>query len=89
MTKTQKYKITLERENCIGAANCIQIYPKRWELLPDGKANLKGATRNKENKEVQELEITTKEFEQMKQTAKNCPVNAIHIYETKNNKKLI
>ena len=86
MVQTQKYKVVLERENCIGAAACVTIYSKRWELASDGKAKIKGA---KPGKIMQELIISKKEFEKMKQSAQNCPVNAIHIYETKTNRKII
>ena len=85
MIKTQKYKVILERENCIGAAACTTVYPQRWQLAKDGKANLQGV---KPNKTTQEIIIITKELEKMKQAVQNCPVNAIHIIDLKTNKKL-
>lgn len=88
MTAEKTYKVVFDRANCIGAAACATAYPKRWQIVDDGKATLEGAER-KENNDVQELLIDEKELEQMKEAAEACPVNVIHITELKTNKKII
>ena len=84
----QEYKVVYDRTNCIGAAACVTAHPKKWQIVGDGKADLGGAQK-KENNELQELIITEKELEAMKQAAKACPVNVIHIIDLKTNKKII
>lgn len=86
--EAKKYKVVFERINCIGAASCAIVYEERWQMSLDGKVDLQGSQK-KENNEVQELQFEEKELELMQQAAKSCPVNAIHIYDTKTNKKLI
>jgi ferredoxin len=84
----KRYKITYDREQCIGAGACIAAFPERWEMADDGKADLKGGKSNEDNS-VQELEITEKEFKQMMDSAQACPVLVIHIIDLETNKRLI
>ncbi len=78
-----KYRIVYERSGCIGAAQCVAVYGKRWSLAKDGKADLKGS---KKKNSAWELEINEKEFKKMKEAAAACPVNVIHIYDEKGKK---
>jgi ferredoxin len=82
-----KYKISLDREACIGCGACAASYPKRFELDSKGKSKLKGSVSKKDDAE--EVAIEDKEFEKVKEVAESCPVNAIHLIETKTNKKII
>lgn len=84
----KRYKITYDREQCIGAAACIAAFPERWEMADDGRADLKGGKSNDDNS-VQELEITEKEFKQMMDAAQACPVSVIHITDLETKKRLI
>jgi ferredoxin len=82
------YKINLDKEACIGCGACAASYPKRFELdSAKGKSKLKGSVSKKDD--VEEVAIEDKEFEKVKEVAKSCPVNAIHLIETKTNKKII
>ena len=78
-----KYTVKYDRDACIGAASCT-AFSKKFKLDKDGKANLAGA------KEVDdcffELTIDEKELDEMKEAAKSCPVNVIHIYDEKGTK---
>ena len=86
---TQKrYKIVYEREACIGAAACVAAYPERWEIVDDGKADLKDASRNDDNS-VQELEVTEEEFQKMMDSAQACPVAVIHIIDLETDERVI
>jgi ferredoxin len=84
----KRYKITYDREQCIGAAACIAVFPERWVLADDGKADLNGGKPNDDNS-IQELEISEKEFKQMMDAAQACPVTVIHITDLQTNKRLI
>ncbi len=70
-----KYKIIYDREVCIGAIACVAVNPKFWVMDPDGKANLKGAKKNKDGK--WELIIEEDDLQLNKDSAEVCPVLAI------------
>ncbi len=73
-----KYKIIYDKVTCIGAASCVAVAPKFWELIGD-KAELKGSTFNDKTKKY-ELVIETAEDLQLNQDAEAvCPVAAIKI----------
>ena len=82
----KNYKVIYERNNCIGAAQCVAVMPELWKLNADGKADLKGS-KTKDGK--WEMEIDDKMLEKMKDAASSCPVNVIHIIETKTGKRII
>jgi len=84
----KRYKITYDREQCIGAAACIAVFPERWILADDGKADLNGGKSNDDNS-IQELEITEKEFKQMMDAAQACPVTVIHITDLETKERII
>ncbi len=75
------YKIDHDRPNCIGCGACAAVAPEFWEMSPDGKSSVKGATKKEENGEVvrEELDIKDEDFEKNKTAADSCPVNVIHI----------
>ncbi len=81
-----KYKVVYERVNCIGAAVCVAVFPKYWEMDPDGKANLSGSVKSGDSFEVN---LSEDELQQMKQSAEGCPVNVIHIINLDTGEKII
>lgn len=81
-----RYKIVYERVNCIGAAVCVAVLPKYWEMDPDGKANMLTSVKTGD---VYELELDEGEIEAMKQAAEGCPVNVIHITNLDTGEKII
>ncbi len=83
-----KYKVTYDREGCISAAACVGADPKYWELaVADGKADLKGGTKNPETG-LFELEIDEADLEDMKKAAEVCPVLIIHIFNAETGEKI-
>lgn len=66
---TKKYKIVLDRPNCIGCYACESVCPKNWKINDDGKANF--------NKEI----LDEEEYKSNKDAEESCPVNVIHINE--------
>ncbi|MBI4438341.1 ferredoxin [Candidatus Woesearchaeota archaeon] len=73
-----KYKVLYDKVTCIGAASCVAVAPKFWELVGD-KAQLIGSTYNESTKKF-ELLIETAEDLQLNQDAEAvCPVAAIKV----------
>ena len=78
----KKVKITFDRENCIGAANCSAVDPTRWKMTKDGKADLQKAVKDpKSGKWVLELEVDEDELKNIKEGALSCPVQVIEVKE--------
>ncbi len=84
----KKYKIVYDRENCIGAAACAAVAPDYWEIVDDGKADLKGSEQKDENR-VQERIIDESELDANMEAAKSCPVTVIHIIDLETGERLI
>ena len=73
-----KYKISYDREACIGALGCLGVTEELWELKDDGKVDLKGSVFNKETQRW-ELIIDGKDFDIAKASEDSCPVQAIKV----------
>lgn len=75
---TKKYKhftISIDRNLCIGAATCVALAPKAWELDDEAKARL--------------LPTTAEESDEaLVDSAKGCPVAAITIIDDDTGKQL-
>lgn len=82
----KKYRIVYDRQNCIGAVQCVAVMPEFWVLDSDGKATLKGS---KNAHDQWELEIDEKNLAKMKDAAASCPVNVIHIIDTKTGQRIV
>ena len=70
-----KYKITIDRENCISCGACVNACPDNWEMKDDGKAAPK-------NTELNSLGCN-------KDAAEQCPVSIIHIKDTETGEEII
>ena len=62
-----KYKVILDRPNCIGCGACVAACPENWEMQSDGKTSQK--------KEL----IEESEFSTNKEAEQVCPVDVISI----------
>ncbi len=82
-----KYKITYDRDACIGAASCVAVEPNFWSLDKENKAILAGS--QKESDSIFAREIDEKDFASNLDAAKSCPVNCIHITEKETKKQII
>ena len=83
----KKYLIQYDRKICIGAGVCAAVDGKHWEMVKDGKANLKGSSEKPEK--IFEREITESELEEVKRAAEGCPPNAIHITKKDTGEKIV
>jgi ferredoxin len=72
-----KYKISFDRKQCIGAAECDALNPKLWLMADDGKANLIRAKLNSQG--LYELMLDDTDLELNKTVAKSCPAGCIKI----------
>ncbi|MDP1694961.1 MAG: ferredoxin [Candidatus Woesearchaeota archaeon] len=73
-----KYKISFDRELCIGVLACAGVAEKFYKTHPDGKVDLIGGTFNAKTKRW-ELIIDEKDLDVNKMAAEVCPVIAIII----------
>jgi ferredoxin len=69
-----KYKVKIIREKCIGAASCVGIAPKVYQLDDKNIAYLVD-----ENGDTDENILLG---------AQSCPTNAIEIYDVATNEKI-
>jgi ferredoxin len=72
-----RYKVVFDRGKCIGALNCVGAAPDFWKMAKDGKVDLANAKESK--KQVFELMIDAKDFEQNQTAAQVCPAKAIKV----------
>ena len=82
------YIVEYNREGCIGAAACVAVQDDQWELVADGKADLKGSNQVDGNKK-QTKEIDESELAKYKEAAESCPVTVIHIIDKETGEKII
>lgn len=75
-----KYKVKVDRDLCIGAATCVILAPKTFELDSEGKAVIlkKDGTKTSDFVKGEDIEDTD---ETVLYSAKSCPVDAIIIVE--------
>ena len=79
-----KYKITYNRANCIGAGACAAMDPDLFEMVGDGKANMKGSA------EVDgKFEVEVDEDPRIIEAAKACPVEVIKIKNLETGEDLV
>jgi len=64
-----KYKITLDKEECIGCGACTVIAPNLFKLEDEGKCI------------IIKPEINNKDHDLAVEAAESCPVECIHVEE--------
>lgn len=75
-----KYRVELDRANCIAALGCVEEDPQNWKLNEkDNKIDLKDSNPNQNG--IFTREIDEKDLQKFTRAAKACPVNVIHIYD--------
>ncbi len=82
----KKYLVEYDREGCIGAAACVAVQPDQWNIVDDGKADLKDSKKDGKNfiKEIDEAEL-----DKYKEAAESCPVNVIRILDKETKQRII
>jgi ferredoxin len=79
-----KYKIVHDKNKCIGCGACASTCPDFWSIEMGGKARLKDAKKTGSG-----FELLLDNLSCNKDAAEVCPVNCIHIFDFKTNKKII
>lgn len=74
------YKVIVDRNLCIGAATCVAVAPKVFELDNEGKAIILKRDGAKTSDAVKSTDIDDSEVNILN-SAKSCPVDAIIITE--------
>jgi len=72
-----KYKITFDRNTCIGAFACVAADAETWKYADDGKVDMEGST--DEGEGMYTLIVDEVELEKHKAAAEACPVYAIKV----------
>lgn len=75
-----KYKVKVDRDLCIGAGSCVAVAPKTFELDSEGKAVILRKDGSKSSDIISYENIGDTE-ENILNSARSCPVNAIIIIE--------
>ena len=74
---TKKFKISHQRDKCIGCGSCAMYAPHCWKMnQEDGKADLVGGT---QKRDVVVADYDIDELEANKKAAKACPMQIIRI----------
>ena len=69
-----KYKIEVDRKNCISAGSCYSLDPLHFEMDKNQKSMVKGGETNDAERQAQaQQELETQ------QAAQACPVHAISV----------
>ena len=85
-----KFRVEVDRITCQGFGACVELCPQFFQLSDiDGKISIKGAEKIKEEDNVTREILETDDLGCIRQSAENCPFNAIHIVDTKTGEKLI
>ncbi|MFH0711382.1 MAG: ferredoxin [Candidatus Aenigmatarchaeota archaeon] len=71
-----KYKITFDRNKCIGALNCVGAAPDFWKLANDGKVDL---VNSKKKGNSFELIVDEKDYKNNLTASKVCPAQAVKV----------
>ncbi len=76
-----QYKVTLDRDTCIGTHSCTAEAPKYFKKADDGKVDLFNATFNEED-DVWELTLDDDtDLLDLQNAEDGCPVDAIEVEE--------
>ncbi len=76
-------KVVVDRFKCIGAAPCVVIAAKTFQLDADGKAEVIGVEKKKQTAEESSgvMTVNNDARDVVLEAARSCPVNAISLLE--------
>lgn len=76
-----KYKVTFDRNTCIGAFACVAADPEHWKYADDGKVDLEPSEETGEGTFTLIVDENEVDLEALKASAEACPVYAIKVEE--------
>jgi ferredoxin len=75
--------LAIDRDQCIGAASCVAVYPEVFEIDDEAKAVLKlrDGDVTSERTEITALDVTSVDDDTLLLAAQSCPTAAIYLYD--------
>ena len=75
--------LAIDRDQCIGAASCVAVYPEVFEIDDEAKAVLKlqGNETTSERTDIKALDVSSVDDDTLLLAAQSCPTAAIYLYD--------
>lgn len=75
--------LAIDRDQCIGAASCVAVYPDVFEIDEEAKAvlKLKGGEVTSERTDITALDVSSVDDDTLLLAAQSCPTAAIYLYD--------
>lgn len=83
--KQKKYRVKVDRDLCIGAAACIALAPKVFQLDSENKAVIARKDGTSGSDWTAYEELSEEEARVILESAQSCPVDAIVIEDDQSN----
>ncbi|MEY2985914.1 MAG: hypothetical protein RJB24_143 [Candidatus Parcubacteria bacterium] len=79
--------LAIDRDQCIGAASCVAVYPDVFEIDEEAKAvlKLKGGEVTSDRSDIKALDVTSVDDDALLLAAQSCPTAAIYLYDEDGN----
>ncbi|NBP58447.1 ferredoxin [bacterium] len=77
--------LAIDRDQCIGAASCVAVYPDVFEIDEEAKAvlKLKGGEVTSDRTDITALDVSSVDDDTLLLAAQSCPTAAIYLYDEK------
>jgi ferredoxin len=75
--------LAIDRDQCIGAASCVAVYPDVFEIDEEAKAvlKLKGGEVTSDRTDITALDVSSVDDDALLLAAQSCPTAAIYLYD--------
>lgn len=75
--------LAIDRDQCIGAASCVAVYPEVFEIDDEAKAVLKlqGGNSTSDRTDIKALDVSSVDDDTLLLAAQSCPTAAIYLYD--------
>lgn len=75
--------LAIDRDQCIGAASCVAVYPNVFEIDEEAKAvlKLKGGEVTSDRTDITALDVSSVDDDTLLLAAQSCPTAAIYLYD--------
>ncbi len=74
-------RLRVDRDLCIGAANCVAIAPLVFKLDQEGKSVIIKKDGSASSDLTEYVDLNEKDAELILEAAKSCPTLAIYVYD--------
>jgi ferredoxin len=75
--------LAIDRDQCIGAASCVAVYPEVFEIDDEAKAvlKLKSGKSTSDKTDIKALDVSSVDDNTLLLAAQSCPTAAIYLYD--------